>query len=65
VKKEYVLRIIVCDEDDAAELLTEFYDDIDTEIESMAFEVDGDEVIIPSKIMKHFAKLESDILGLS
>ena len=65
MKKEYVLRVIVNDEDDAAELLTEFYDDIDVEIEAMALEIEGKEVLIPSKIMKHFAKLESDILGLS
>ena len=65
MKKEYVLRIIVCDEDDAAELLTEFYDTIDTEVEAMAFEIEGKEVIIPPSIMKHFVKLESDLLGIS
>ena len=65
MKKEYVLRVIVNDEDDAAELLTEFYDTIDTEVEAMAFEIEGKEVIIPISIMKHFAKLESDLLGIS
>lgn len=71
MKKEYVLRIIVCCEDDAAELLTEYYDDeADTDVRAMSFEIEWENkpiqvVTIPASIMKHFVNLESDILGVS
>ena len=71
MKKEYVLRIIVDDEDDAAELLTEYYNDVeDEEIVSLSFEIEWDNkpvqiIDIPASIAKHFVKLDTDILGVS
>ena len=65
MKKEYVLRIIVNDEDDVAELLTEYYEDTEEVLESCALEVEGEHIEIPASVMKYFVKLESDLLGIS
>ncbi len=63
MKKEYVLRIVFCDNDEEIELLTEYCDDI--EDATVVFEVDGAEVDIPKAMEKALLKLDNDILGLS
>jgi len=65
--KEYVLRVIFNDEDDEIELLTEYCDelDCDCEVETVVFEVEGNELDIPKNMIKALKELDTDILGLS
>jgi hypothetical protein len=66
MKKEYVLRVIFNDDGDEIELLTEYCDDLDCEceVDTVVFEVEGNELDIPKSMVKALKELDTDILGL-
>ena len=66
MKKEYVLRVIFNDDGDEIDLLTEYCDDVDCEceVDTVVFEVEGNELDIPKSMVKALKELDTDILGL-
>ena len=62
--KEYMLKIIVNENDDVAEELIEYFDD-GIEEDEVSIEINDVTIPIPKDVVKAFNKLNSNILGIT